>query len=340
MKRLTAIFLAVLLVFTLAACAGTPATTTTAPASESVKTGLGIVFSNANSRNPADGNDGVIDTQAYVAAVTVDEDGKIVKCVIDSLQSRFTFTAGSEIKTPATTVFRTKNELGDEYNMRRASPIQKEWNEQAAAFAEYVIGKTADQVQNIAVSEGVATDADLKSKVTIRIGVFQNAVVEAVNNAVDLGAKAGDKLGLGIEGNAARTTQAAAGDRPATAVANNTYTVLTTDASGRITSSIIDASQASFTVADGKISTDITAEIKTKGELGESYNMKRASSIGKEWNEQAASFASYVTGKTLSEVKGISMAEGKATGADLKSSVTITISSFITVVEKAIASAR
>lgn len=338
MKKLFAMILASLLVFSLAACGGTP--TTTPPPSDTVKTGIGVVFSNANSKNPADANDGVIDTQAYVAAVTVDKDGKIVKCVIDSMQSRFTFTADSEIKTAADTVFKTKNELGDEYNMRRVSSIEKEWNEQAAAFAAYSVGKTAEQITNIAVSEGVATDADLKASVTVRIGTFQAAVVKAVNNAVDLGAQAGDKLGIGIDGKATQTIQVAADDKPATAVAYNYYTALTVDASGKVTSCIIDASQAKFTVEDGEIATDIKAEIKTKNELGAEYNMKRVSKIEKEWNEQAAAFASYATGKTLAEIKGISLTEGKPSGADLTSSVTVTVTGFISVIDKAVTTAK
>ena len=64
--------------------------------------------------------------------------------------------------------------------------------------------------------------------------------------------------------------------------------------------------------------------------------MKGASKIGKEWNEQAAAFAKYVTGKTVADVKGIALSqEGSPTGADLTSSVTISVNSFIEVVAKA-----
>ena len=52
-----------------------------------------------------------------------------------------------------------------------------EWNEQAAAFAQYATGKTAADIAGIAVSEGKATDTDLASTVTIAIGGFQ-AIIE------------------------------------------------------------------------------------------------------------------------------------------------------------------
>lgn len=333
MKKLLAMFLIALMVLGLAACAGTPT-------DAAVKTGLGIVFSNSNSKDPADGKDGTIDTQAYVAAVTVDKDGKVVKCVIDAMQSKFVFTTDSEIKTTADTVFKSKNELGNDYGMKANSKIQKEWFEQAAAFAAYCVGKTADQIKNIAVAEGVATDADLKSSVTVRIANFQGAVTKAIANATDIGAKASDKLGLAIEGAATQTKTVAADGKPATAVAYNYYTATTFDANGKITSCILDASQGKFTVENGKISTDLKAEIKTKNELGDAYGMKKASKIQKEWNEQAAAFAKYVVGKSVADVKGISLTEGVPSGADLTSSVTVHVTSFIAIIEKAAGTAK
>ncbi len=77
-----------------------------------------------------------------------------------------------------------------------------------------------------------------------------------------------------------------------------------------ITSSIIDASITDVTFSkEGKITSNINAAIQTKNELGDAYGMKQASSIGKEWNEQAAAFAQYVVGKTLDDVKGIAVNE-------------------------------
>ena len=41
-------------------------------------------------------------------------------------------------------------------------------------------GKTADEVAGIAVSEGKATDADLVSSVTIKIGEFHDMIAKAM----------------------------------------------------------------------------------------------------------------------------------------------------------------
>ena len=63
--------------------------------------------------------------------------------------------------------------------------------------------------------------------------------------------------------------------------------------------------------------------------------MKKASGIGKEWSEQANAFAEYVIGKTVDEVKGIAVnEEGRATGAELTGSVTISIADAIETIEK------
>ena len=55
-----------------------------------------------------------------------------------------------------------------------------------------------------------------------------------------------------------------------------------------------------------------------------------------EWNEQAASFAAYITGKTVDEVANIAVDETtKTTDTDLLSSVTIKIGGFKKLIEKA-----
>ena len=78
----------------------------------------------------------------------------------------------------------TKNELGEAYGMKKASAIGKEWNEQAAAFSAYCMGKTADEVKGIAMDEtGLAADADLLAGCTVHIGEFMNVVATAAMNA-------------------------------------------------------------------------------------------------------------------------------------------------------------
>ncbi len=310
-------------------------------AASALKTGLAVVTSVASSKDAGE-KDGVAQTDSTVVAVTVDAAGKITNCRIDVAQTKINFSAAGKLVTPLDTVFKTKQELKDEYGMKKASGIQKEWYEQADAFAAYVTGKTLAEVKGIALNEeGVPTAAELTSSVTVHVTDFIAAIEKAVNNAQDLGAKAGDKLGLGVVTTMSKSTDAAA-DKDGLAQAYSMYTATTFGADGKITSSILDASQANVSFnAAGKLTTDVkTAEVKTKNELGEAYGMKKASGIQKEWNEQAASFAAYVTGKSTDEVKGIALKEGTPADAELASSVTVHVTDFMTVIEKASQSAK
>lgn len=315
-------------------------TATTVTTNNTVKTGLGVVTSIAKSTDAGE-KDGLAEADSTIAAVTVDKDGKIVKCVIDSVQTKVNFTKEGKLKTDVKTAFKSKNELKTDYGMGKASGIKKEWNEQAAAFSAYVVGKTVDQVKGIAVNEkGAPKNADLSSSVTISVGDFITVIEKAVKNAQDLGAKADDKLGLGTSTNIEKSADA--GDKDGLAQPYSYYTASTFSADGKVTSCVIDASQANINFnKSGKITTDLKAPIQSKNELKENYGMKKASKIGKEWYEQAAAFAKYATGKTVSQIKGIAVNEkGAATNADLTSSVTVGIKDFQSIIEKASASAK
>lgn len=305
-----------------------------------VKTGLAVVSSIASSKDAGEA-DGVGQIDSTIVAVTVDGDGKIVNCIIDAAQTKINFSAAGKITTALNSEVKTKNELGDDYNMKKNSGIGKEWYEQAAALAQYVKGKTIEEVKGISVNDkGAPADEDLAASVTVSIGGYVSAIEKAVANAAANGAKSDDKLGLGVVTTIDKSADA--GEKDGKAQAYSTYAVVTTDADGKITSCTIDASQSDVTFsAEGKVTSDLTATLKTKDELGDEYGMKGSSDIGKEWYEQAASFAQYVVGKTADEVKGITVnEEGKTTDEELSASVTVSVGGFIDVVEKAAANAK
>lgn len=305
------------------------------------KTGLAVINSIAKSTSATVDAAGLAEVDSTVVAVLVAKNGKILDCKINAMQTKVNFSTEGKLTTDLATVFKSKQELGTEYGMLKASAIGKEWNEQANAFAKYVIGKTVDDVKGIAVTaEGAAADADLAASVTVHIGDFIAGVEKAVNNALALGAKDGDKLGLAVTSSIAKSKDAAA-DADGLAQAYSYYAAITTDAKGKITSSVLDASQGNvnFSLA-GAVTSDLTLAPQTKQELKEAYGMKASSVIGKEWYEQANSFAKYATGKTIDEVKGTAVtAEGVASDADLASSVTVHIGDFIKVIDKAVADA-
>lgn len=310
-----------------------------AEAAGGYKTGLAVVSSMISSKDAGDA-DGNAQVDSVAAAVVVDEDGKIVSCYLDTAQNKMGFTAdGKVVKTEE---FLTKKELGDKYGMKAASGIGKEWYEQAQALEEYVIGKTAEEVAQIAVDDSTkATDVDLVAGVTIKIGSYQEAIVEAINNAQAIGTKEGDKLGLGIITNMNKSKDAEA-DKEGQCQAYSTYVAVTTDSDGKITAAVIDSTQGTVKFdAEGKITSDLTSGVKTKRQLGDDYGMKAASGIGKEWYEQAANMEVYLVGKTAGEVTGIAVdADGKGTEPDLLAGVTISIDGYQAAAVKAIENAK
>ena len=302
----------------------------------SVKTGLAVLPSVSSSKDASAEGDGTAQSEILLVAVTVGDDGVIDSCVIDNIQAKIGFSASGALTTDPSTTFPSKNELGGGYGMGKASSIGKEWNEQAAALADYAVGKTVDELKGMAVGEdGTAADADLAASVTLYIGSFVDGIEAAVNSASHMGASKGDKLSLASQTSMSKSKDASA-DKDGVAQAYATIAAVTF--SGEvITSCYIDAVQANvnFDTA-GHITTNPSTTFPSKNELGDGYGMKQASSIGKEWNEQAAGFCAYVTGKTAAQVAGLAVDEsGKAADADLAATVTVGIGEFQALIEKA-----
>lgn len=326
MKRLLSLVICIALVMTMFTACG----------AKGVKTGLAVVSSAGSSKEATEEKDGTAQVDSTAVAVLVDDKGVIKNIVIDVVQTKFNFSATGEITTDLGKTFDSKKELGDAYDMRKASNIKKEWFEQAKALEEYVTGKTLSEVKGIAIEDGYPTSEDLTSSVTMKIDSMILAIEKAVNNAKDLGAKAGDQLGLGITSGSGSKTANATAENDGTVQAYSHYSAVSFDKSGKITSSIIDASQTNVTFStEGKLTSNLNGDFKTKLELGDAYDMRKASNIKKEWFEQSEAFCEYVKGKTVSDVKGIALSEGYPADEDLLSSVTMHITDFITVIEEA-----
>ena len=294
---------------------------------EAVKTGLSFVTTLSSSK------DGQAQANIALTAVTVDDNGVITACVIDDVQAKIKFDATGALTTDIATEFQSKNELGDGYGMRKASSIGAEWNEQAAAFAAYCVGKTLEEIKGMAVTED-NRPVDLVTSCTLAVGEFLPGIEDAVNNAAHIGAKKGDELKLVQVSNMSKSKNATAtADGQAQVYAHVAALTLNGDV---ITSCYIDAVQATVKFnAEGKITSDVTAPVASKNTLKEGYGMKAISPIGKEWYEQAAGFCAYVTGKTIADVAGIAIVDGKIADADLAATTTIGIADFQALIEKA-----
>ena len=345
MKKIAILLLLALTVSLFAGCMGTPVVVSnctcptgshenvenTVPAEGAVKTGLAVITTLKGADATA-GGEGKVEYDVTLVAVTVDDNGVITGCVIDSLGTSVSFDENGTITTDLTAAIQTKNELGENYVMKAAG-YAYEWNEQAAALAAYAVGKTVEELKN-GVVDGFASDVDLATTASIYLGGYVSGIEVAVNNAQHLGAQAGDELRLASISSLSSSAGAAA-DKAGNAQLNCDVTAITMNGD-KITSCVIDSVQAKAAFdASGVITSDLSVAPQTKNQLGEAYGMKAAGSAY-EWNEQAANFAAYVTGKTVADVAGIAVNEKTApTDADLASSVTIAIDGFQALIDKA-----
>lgn len=149
-----------------------------------LRTGLSVQTSISDSYDASQNADGNVQVDVTFVSVTVDENDVILSCAIDGLQVNVAVNDMGELMTDPDTVFESKNALGRDYGMHKASAIGKEWNEQAEAMAAYAVGKTVNELKNISVNEkGVPDEAELTASVTIYAGNFMSGIEAAVNQA-------------------------------------------------------------------------------------------------------------------------------------------------------------
>lgn len=298
---------------------------------EITKMGLGIQVSLAKSK--ADENGQVAQSDATVAGVAFDADGKIVKMILDVAQNKVPVTEGA-LEAPEE--FLSKKELGEDYGMKAASGIEKEWDEQAAFLEEYFVGMTAEEVAGIAVNEDhYPTDEEVLTGATIKINTYQAAVLDAWENAQDV--EGVESIGLGIITELGHRSSDATEEAGAVVQFEDNISLVGVDADGNVVASITDVAQntVAFT-PDGELDGEY-AEGTTKLELGTDYGMKAASPIEKEWDEQAKAYDEYLVGKNAEAVAGIELDEsGKAVDEALLTGATMSLGSLKAAAEEAL----
>ncbi len=121
-----------------------------------------------------------------------------------------------------------------------------------------------------------------------------------------------------------------------------TVVAVLVDDNGIIHDCIIDSVGASVKFdASGAITSDLTAQILTKNELGENYGMVAYGNAIAEWDAQAAALARYVIGKDAAALRSGAIDEtGYAADADLASSATIYLGGYVNAIELAAGNAR
>ena len=148
MKKIVALFLAVIMLCTLCACGGekkdenkTPDPTPETKV-ETLKFGFGV-----STHGSVDNEKGNGKLEATYAAVLVDADGKIVDVKMDAMSMETKLADGALQLLANKKDLKSKYEQGDEYAMKNESYGSKEeWYVHADAFLSLVPGKTADDL--------------------------------------------------------------------------------------------------------------------------------------------------------------------------------------------------
>ena len=337
MKRLFVALLAVAMLVSMTACGA-------ATKEAEYKLGMGIDVSTASSKA------GTAQVDATVATVILDKDGKIVDCKLDVAQSKLGVADGELEEGAADKAFKTKQELKEDYNMKPASGIGKEWYEQAKFLEDYVVGKTAAEVAAIATVEknghpAVPADADLTAGCTMDIGAFKAAIAKACADDQAKTFKASAmKLGLAATTAVDASSKAADDENDGSANIYSTFSAMVVDANGKTLAAIVDSIQPKIGFdADGEITEAKYTD--TKRVLKDNYNMVKFSQPGTciaEWYVQANALTDYVVGKTADEIKAIATADTRNDGymrptdADLAAKCTMQIPEYQEVMAKAI----
>ena len=282
---------------------------------EPLKFGLGV-YTNVTKATSAEGEtNGQGNVAITVAAITVDAEGKVVSCALDTADITVAYTADG--KAIANDSFKTKAEQGDSYGMKAYAGAAKEWYEQADAFETVAAGKTLAEIKALIAEGGKGTADVISAGCTITVGDFINAIEKAFANLNDSDATsaAAVKLGLHTE----QTLTDATEEKDGKNQTETTVYAAAVGADGKIVAAASECVQVAFTFdAKGASTYDLTKAVSGKREAGDNYGMKAYGGAAKEWYEQADAFNAATLGKTAGEIASLMGADNYGS-ADLKS---------------------
>lgn len=165
--------------------AGNDAWAVTFTTADAFTLGVAAITNDADSTVPTAEEDGVVKMYTEFGAAVVGADGKILAALNDAIQPNITVNTAGEIVETA--FGGTKRELGDNYNMVKFGNAIAEWDAQSAAFSEYTVGKTADEVAGLETQEHnghqVTVDETLFASCTMQITGMQAVIAQAANYA-------------------------------------------------------------------------------------------------------------------------------------------------------------
>lgn len=347
MKKILSVALAVVMLLAVVALAGCtkdkPNGEPNGEAPATLKFGLGVVANYGEAKETT----GEFNTTAV--AVLLDADSKIVSIDLDTAQIKPSWTEdGKKVDVED---FRTKYDKGTDYNMAafgkkhdgsEGKPL--EWNAQADAFMAAAKGKTLAEVKALMADDGYAQGDLAAAGCTIHVTDFVAALEKAVANAVDSAATSENKLSIALVTSASYSNKDADAENDGLNQVDTTIVAAVTDAEGKVVVAKTDCTQGKITFnAKGEATYDAKAEVKSKLEQGDEYNMakfgkKHDGSEGKplEWYAQAAEFDKALVGKTAADFAALAGTDGYATGDLATAGCTMSVGDMVKAAEAAV----
>ena len=136
---------------------------------------LGIEAVNGTSDITAtDDKDVNAQVDVSIVALTTDADHRVTSAIADMAEPALTVVSDGGVTAPD--LVKTKLELGEDYGMRGASALGKEWYEHSEGFCDALKGKTRTEIAGLS-----GGDADLKALCTIDITDLQKAALDALS---------------------------------------------------------------------------------------------------------------------------------------------------------------
>ncbi len=110
------------------------------------KTGLGIHTHTNGTYGYSEGKNGQSAVSTTIVAAVFDKDGKIIDIKIDEVESKTGFDNTGRLTNYTDRAVVSKKELGNDYGMKAASSIGKEWYEQIETLEKWLVGKDVNTV--------------------------------------------------------------------------------------------------------------------------------------------------------------------------------------------------
>ena len=187
MKKFTALLTAVMLSLCMTACSSNTDNNTNPDNIDSAayRIGIGSYTTTDSSYSSVEGENGTGVVSTTYATVVFDSNDIIKKVYIDQVESKVYFDAKGQIVTNgADTNIRTKRELGDEYGMKNASPIGKEWYEQVNSIESWLVGKNIKNIANGVMNNNMYGNGASSDSVTDGVSGVVDGIADGAENIV------------------------------------------------------------------------------------------------------------------------------------------------------------